>query len=100
MSYLSKLQLCESTSGALGGHVSIDKCLSVWHSVGKAIKTQLGANKGVRLPLLGNFSLTASGKTAFTAATELLRNYRLKTPGCAAAGNFRSVPSTTRRCRS
>jgi len=88
-SYLSTSQLCEQTQAALGSRVtSIAECLAVWHTVGNVVKEQLAAGRGVKLPLLGTFTMTQSGAPTFVPSKELLTNYKLKAKAFAAAGSW------------
>ena len=77
MSFLSTLQLCEQTCASLKT-ISIEDCLTVWHAIGKVVRTQLQANKGVRLGQLGTFTKATSGGTTFVPASEILKCYKLK----------------------
>lgn len=113
---VSTHQLAEQTCKALGGKVSLEDILTVWHAIGKqfwgfhylpivlvlttvmllllgnVVKHQLTYKKGVKLSSFGTFTLTEKGEPVFLISSDLTSQFKIKQRPQPASGNISTNP--------
>ncbi|KAJ1433327.1 hypothetical protein B484DRAFT_360090, partial [Ochromonadaceae sp. CCMP2298] len=85
---ISTHNLAEQTCKALGGKVTLEDVLTIWHSIGNVVKNQLTYKKGVRLSSFGTFTMTAKGEPVFLMSSDLGSQLKVKQRTQPASGNW------------